>query len=321
MGGCRRRKRKAKVSEDFAVVKEQRKYFLLSCRVAGSFLRLRDIPQPIAGVIGARRAGEERKKGEPKNRAEIAPTSYAREIWRGAFRIDQNTSGGLATKSRFCIFPSFFRRALLSLKPIAQDPHLLTRALEQSPMSLTDASLNAVASTSRLGACETCLLVPSRYTCPLCQHKTCSLPCSKRHKLVLACSGIALKVHQKDVKANEWNWGNLMRDQSYLSEVSRIIEGNGKELVSGQLLPSASSFGSRSSNDFAGGVGGMVGAPGGGRLDELSDKEARIVREAARSEGVRLVILPKGMSRRGRNATKWDQTCVDSIVTNRAAAD
>ena len=103
-----------------------------------------------------------------------------------------------------------------------------------------------------------------------------------------------------------------MRDQSYLSEVSRIIEGNGKELVGGGLIPSASSFGSRSANDFGGGVGGMIGGSGGGRLDELSEKEARIVREAGRNEGVRLIILPKGMSRRGRNATKWDQTCVHS---------
>ena len=103
-----------------------------------------------------------------------------------------------------------------------------------------------------------------------------------------------------------------MRDQSYLSEVSRIIEGNGKELVGGGLIPSAGAFGSRSSNDFAGGIGGMVGGSGGARLDELSDKEARIVREAGRNEGVRLIILPKGMSRRGRNATKWDQTYVHS---------
>lgn len=158
-------------------------------------------------------------------------------------------------------------------------------------------------SGSRLGHCR--CGAPARYTCPLCAAKTCSVACAKAHKLNTPCTGIAKKVHEKGLKANEWNWGNLMRDQSYLSGLGRVVDGAGRALVGGGLIPSANSTLSASgATDFSSGSAAAVG-----RLDELSEKESRIRREAGKSEGVRLVILPKGMTRRGKNATKWDQTC------------
>lgn len=82
-----------------------------------------------------------------------------------------------------------------------------------------------------------------------------------------------------------------MRDQSYISGVSRMAEDVGKKLAGAGLVPSARGAGEEDSV---------------GRLDEWSEKEEKLLREA-RGEGVKLVLLPKGMSRRNRNASRWDQ--------------
>jgi hypothetical protein len=37
--------------------------------------------------------------------------------------------------------------------------------------------------------CSVCLETDSRYTCPACQAKTCSLACSRRHKTRSSCEG------------------------------------------------------------------------------------------------------------------------------------
>jgi hypothetical protein len=37
--------------------------------------------------------------------------------------------------------------------------------------------------------CEQCGSAESKYTCPGCQHRTCSLACVKQHKAASACSG------------------------------------------------------------------------------------------------------------------------------------
>ena len=37
--------------------------------------------------------------------------------------------------------------------------------------------------------CEVCAELPSKYTCPGCARRTCSLPCSKRHKAESGCTG------------------------------------------------------------------------------------------------------------------------------------
>lgn len=80
-----------------------------------------------------------------------------------------------------------------------------------------------------------------------------------------------------------------MRDQSYIAGVGRAIEQVGKQLVDEKLIPQ----------------GRRLGADETVRLDERSDKEDKMVREA-RNQGVELMLLPKGMSKRQKNLTRWD---------------
>jgi hypothetical protein len=159
---------------------------------------------------------------------------------------------------------------------------------------MNDAEVVPVASTSRLGLCSTCSIKAALYKCPRCSFPSCSLICSSTHKSNTLCTGIAAPVWERPLLANQLNWGSLMRDQSYISSVSRLAEEMGKELVANGLIPSSHSQRQ------------LEESGSGSRLDELSDKETKLVREA-RNEGVRLLLLPKGMSRRSKNASRWDQ--------------
>ncbi|GAA5873851.1 hypothetical protein JCM8547_008620 [Rhodosporidiobolus lusitaniae] len=150
-----------------------------------------------------------------------------------------------------------------------------------------------MASLNRLGVCAGCRLHPARYTCPSCDFRSCSVACSAQHKVVHSCSGVASPVWSRPLQANEMTWGSLMRDQSYIAGVGRAVEGVGKQLVADRVIPQGRGT-------------GRIGAEAEAvRLDERSDKEDRMVREA-RNEGVELVLLPKGMSKRLKNGTRWD---------------
>ena len=80
-----------------------------------------------------------------------------------------------------------------------------------------------------------------------------------------------------------------MRDQSYISGVGRKAEEIGKQLVGEKLIPQG-----RRVDETA------------GRLDDKTEREEKLVRDA-REEGVELVLLTKGMSRRVRNGSRFDQ--------------
>ncbi|SCV74306.1 BQ2448_6738 [Microbotryum intermedium] len=144
-----------------------------------------------------------------------------------------------------------------------------------------------MASSSRLGTCQTCNTTTARYSCPACQFPSCSLACSTSHKVSLDCSGIAAPVWSLPLKASDMSWGPLMRDQSYIASVGRKSEDVGRQLVKDKLIPSLRA------ND------------GDERLDDRNDRENKMVYEA-RKEGVDLVLLPKGMTKRVKNASRWD---------------
>lgn len=142
--------------------------------------------------------------------------------------------------------------------------------------------------SSRLGECASVGCTrPALYRCPACSFPSCSLACSTSHKLAISCTGIASPIWSKHITAREWGWGTLMRDQSYISGVGRLAEETGKNLVGAGLIPKGRNGGEN------------------GVLDDRSEKEDKLV-SVARSAGVNLVLLPKGMSRRSKNASRWD---------------
>ncbi|KAG8975983.1 hypothetical protein FRB90_009359, partial [Tulasnella sp. 427] len=94
--------------------------------------------------------------------------------------------------------------------------------------------------------CAHCKLNPSKYTCPRCSFKSCSLPCSTTHKVLYNCSGVRDPVSY--VPMNRYGWTNLMNDYTYLEGVDRKVSEVGGEI-----------------RDLKGGRGKRGGAARGGR--------------------------------------------------------
>lgn len=67
--------------------------------------------------------------------------------------------------------------------------------------------------------CQICQGKPSKYKCPGCMVKTCSLACSKKHKTDSGCSGERDKT--KFIKRKEYDANTLMSDYAFLQDVAR----------------------------------------------------------------------------------------------------
>ncbi|KAK4049103.1 Box C/D snoRNA accumulation [Microbotryomycetes sp. JL221] len=118
-------------------------------------------------------------------------------------------------------------------------------------------------------------------------HMSSIVKCSRQHKLASNCTGIAAPLWSVPIQANEFSWGQLMRDQSFISNVGRQVEQVGRQLVGNKLIPQ----------------GNKVLSPA--RLDERNEREDKLVKEA-RNNQIELVLLPRGMSKRQRNNSKWN---------------
>lgn len=74
----------------------------------------------------------------------------------------------------------------------------------------------------RLGICEVCSKVESKYTCPKCEVKTCSLSCVKIHKKELQCDGI--RDRTKFIPLRKMTENDFMSDYHFLEEATRFVE-------------------------------------------------------------------------------------------------
>lgn len=147
--------------------------------------------------------------------------------------------------------------------------------------------------------CEVCNEAESRYKCPRCGKRSCSLVCSKRHKVETGCSG---QVHDPGYIPSEVIKGAdddkkesnvlVQRDYNYLVQLRRNVEvqlADGKRR-NGQML--------RKTYD-----------PKKQRLNrndvstDAGDGPVRLLRR-----GVCCLMLPRGMQRAVQNKSKWDNT-------------
>lgn len=70
--------------------------------------------------------------------------------------------------------------------------------------------------------CEICLKNESKYKCPRCLMKTCSLNCCRQHKVNTGCSGEREKTRY--VEKEEFGESLLLNDYRFLEEQSRLID-------------------------------------------------------------------------------------------------
>ncbi|KAE9421593.1 hypothetical protein Angca_004752, partial [Angiostrongylus cantonensis] len=70
--------------------------------------------------------------------------------------------------------------------------------------------------------CVMCQKTPYKYRCPKCDIRTCSLPCSKKHKEVKQCDGVR-PPYQPVLKLSQFDTSKSIQDQQFLHSVRNNI--------------------------------------------------------------------------------------------------
>ncbi|KAK9908481.1 hypothetical protein WJX75_008547 [Coccomyxa subellipsoidea] len=70
--------------------------------------------------------------------------------------------------------------------------------------------------------CEVCNTQPSKYRCPGCEARSCSLACSTEHKSATGCSG--KRKRTAFVPLSEFGEGHLVSDYNFLEEAAQLAE-------------------------------------------------------------------------------------------------
>ncbi|OJD22701.1 hypothetical protein ACJ73_05948 [Blastomyces percursus] len=146
--------------------------------------------------------------------------------------------------------------------------------------------------------CTICRINEPKYKCPRCSIPTCSLACSKRHKLWSQCSGVrdpAAYLKRKELAtpvAFDKDFNFLSGIERYVERAERNAENRGIALA-------------RADGDADGNDGGDSGGRQRGKQTEpLKKGEAGLLR-GVEIAGVKVVRAPRGMSREKQNMSHW----------------
>ncbi|MCJ1463442.1 hypothetical protein MMC07_002049 [Pseudocyphellaria aurata] len=138
--------------------------------------------------------------------------------------------------------------------------------------------------------CKICHTNPNKYRCPRCLTRTCSLPCTKRHKQWAQCSGIrdpTAYVPRADLATPR----GIDHDYNFLTSIERKLEGAERDTTErGVML----------ADEDERGIGWK-----NGRRDRPMKGEVRL-KEAMVNCGVTVRKAPTGMARAKQNKTFWN---------------
>ncbi|KAJ2307617.1 Box C/D snoRNA accumulation [Coemansia sp. RSA 2706] len=143
--------------------------------------------------------------------------------------------------------------------------------------------------------CEQCQKNDSKYKCPGCLARTCSLACSKAHKDATGCSGKRNKT--EFVKRAEYDANTMMSDYGFLQDLSRDHA---------LLL--------RDAEDQGIGIKGPMGRTGPNRGSagnsgpptiSLSRAQRNVVARAKEQRQVMIRYMSPGIKRHQQNKTIW----------------
>ncbi|EEF50184.1 box C/D snoRNA protein 1 [Ricinus communis] len=124
--------------------------------------------------------------------------------------------------------------------------------------------------------CEECKENPSKYKCPGCSLRSCSLPCVKAHKHRTGCSGKRNQTHF--VPLSQFNDSLILSDYNLLEETKRVAESAQRMRTKLCAYPQF-------------------------RLPAYLQS----LRRAAASRRTKLIFLPSGMSKREKNQSRYNQ--------------
>jgi hypothetical protein len=141
---------------------------------------------------------------------------------------------------------------------------------------------------------------PPKYRCPRCSTRTCSLPCTRRHKLWSECSGVrdpAAYLKRKELTteaAFDRDFNFITGIERSLERAEREVDNRGIDLAGGAQTDDASSQGVQHQAS-----GRKRKHPNQG----LAKGEAGFLR-GAEAAGVKVLRAPKGMSRNKQNGSR-----------------
>ncbi|PWY65605.1 hypothetical protein BO70DRAFT_390840 [Aspergillus heteromorphus CBS 117.55] len=166
--------------------------------------------------------------------------------------------------------------------------------------------------------CTICHIQPPKYRCPRCSIRTCSLPCTRRHKLWSQCSGVrdpAAYLRRNELATE----ASFDRDFNFITGIERSIERAGRD-VENRGIKVGENTGYVEDLSVVGleDEEGLVapeqqdrkrkrGPPGAGNAEgkrPMMKGEAAFLRRAE-SAGAKVVRAPKGMSRNKMNESRW----------------
>lgn len=124
--------------------------------------------------------------------------------------------------------------------------------------------------------CQECKNKVSKYKCPGCSIRTCSLACVKAHKQRTGCSGN--RNVTQFISLSQFNDNILLSDYNLLEEMKRVTES--AQRLRGKLC---------------------------GYSYFKLPYYLRSLRSAAASRKTKLLFLPSGMTKREKNQTRYDQ--------------
>jgi hypothetical protein len=166
--------------------------------------------------------------------------------------------------------------------------------------------------------CTICRISTPKYTCPKCTSKTCSLPCSRRHKLWSSCSGIRDPTTFKP-RSELLTPSGVDHDYNFLHSIETKIERSEKEIVENRGLVGkaelrAARRGVPENNSWERGKrkgkrNGKEHSRGHSIIErnwDLAPGE-QLIDNCLRLMGIRVIRAPKGMVRRSENATNWSK--------------
>ncbi|KAJ5200357.1 Zinc finger HIT-type [Penicillium cf. griseofulvum] len=141
--------------------------------------------------------------------------------------------------------------------------------------------------------CSICHVNPPKYRCPRCSTRTCSLPCTRRHKLWSQCSGV--RDPAAYLKRNELATESAFdRDFNFITGIERTLEraerevdNRGIDLTGGPQADDNEATGRKRKHPNQG----------------LAKGEAAFLR-GTETAGVRVLRAPKGMSRNKQNGSR-----------------
>ncbi|EKD15189.1 uncharacterized protein L3040_001557 [Drepanopeziza brunnea f. sp. 'multigermtubi'] len=148
--------------------------------------------------------------------------------------------------------------------------------------------------------CTICHIEEPIYTCPRCSMTTCSLACSKRHKIRSMCNGIRDPTVYRPISEVATPWG-IDHDYNFIHGIETRMERADKiliedlELVSKRQMEAAR----------AGETEEQYARRTGRRLKELPGEVQ--VAKMLKQENIKLIKAPKGMRRNKENATSWNK--------------